>query len=106
MFYFSIYRDSCDFDRNAEGEAASRLTLLPEVLGDLGHAGALVDAEGAAFVAVAAVDAVGGVIRRIPLHDARGHAASEYYAFWPKGRGNALVSEFASILVSLFADAD
>lgn len=47
----------------------------------------------------------GGVIRRIPLHDGSGHSASEYYAFWPKGRENALVSEFADILTSLFEDA-
>lgn len=44
----------------------------------------------------------GTVIRRIPLHDANGHATSDYYAFWPKGRDNALVDEFADILRKLF----
>ncbi|WP_101722429.1 LysR family transcriptional regulator [Eggerthella timonensis] len=47
-------------------------------------------------------EAAGSIIRRIPLHDANGHSASEYYAFWPKARGNALVAEFAEILRELF----
>lgn len=48
-------------------------------------------------------EATGGIVRRIPLHDANGHAASEYYAFWPKGRDGALVREFADVLKGLFA---
>lgn len=46
----------------------------------------------------------GTVVRRIPLHDARGHATNDYYAFWPKGRSNPLVTEFVGILRGLFAE--
>lgn len=46
----------------------------------------------------------GSVVRRIPLHDGTGHSTSEYFAFWPKDRNNALVSEFAAILKGLFED--
>lgn len=48
-------------------------------------------------------EATGGIVRRIPLHDANGHAVSEYYVFWPKARDNALAQEFADVLRSLFA---
>ncbi len=51
-------------------------------------------------------DRSGTVIRRIPLFDANGHARSEYYAFWPKGRDNALVDEFAEILREIFSESE
>lgn len=44
----------------------------------------------------------GSVIRRIPIFDADGHSASDYYAFWPKDRSNPYIPEFSNILLSLF----
>lgn len=45
----------------------------------------------------------GTVLRRIPLVDGSGaRRRREYYAFWPKARGGALVEEFAAILEDLF----
>ena len=46
----------------------------------------------------------GTVIKRIPLHDAYGHATCEYYAFWPKGRDNPFIAEFAEILRTSFEE--
>jgi DNA-binding transcriptional LysR family regulator len=44
----------------------------------------------------------GTVIRRVPLYDANGHATCDYYAFWPKGRDNPYIEEFAKILHTSF----
>ena len=48
-------------DGQARWRPTPRLALLPEVVGDLAHPGALLDAEGATSVAMPAADAVGSV---------------------------------------------
>lgn len=48
-------------------------------------------------------ESTGKAIRRIPLHDANGHATSEYYAFWPKGHDNPRIRDFSDILQDVFA---
>ena len=44
----------------------------------------------------------GSIIRRIPLVGQNGQLKSEYYAYWPKDRENALIREFGSILQGMF----
>lgn len=44
----------------------------------------------------------GSAICRIPLVGQAGQLKSEYYCYWPKGRTNKLIEEFADILQSMF----
>lgn len=48
----------------------------------------------------------GSIIRRIPLIGQVGQLKSEYYAYWPKDRGNVLISEFADILTGMFESTE
>jgi len=47
----------------------------------------------------------GAALRRIPLVGQKGQLKSEYYCYWPKDRGNALIEEFAEILAGMFETA-